>query len=299
MKKNILIIISLVAISSTCFNGLSVAQDSGIKSSISSSKPTPEEVQTTEYKYMVKDYDKELLNSLVAVENDLQNDNIKGTKDESDDILGFLTYYKKEAQRSKDISESLNPNYKSYRVLELKYGTIPNDKVILVPVDDKSGLNADSLKGRSMLLYYFKNNKINSATIRYITCNVGSEQLRLDLRKLLSGIEESNVDYIHESMKDIYNDVLIYHDNKIPIITKILDNLVVIKYLIDNDQKDAARNAIVNVNSQMSKLIDTNSSYPERQQKIRDLQKSFSDVSKVSDANYIAEWQKVADDITK
>ena len=46
-------------------------------------------------------------------------------------------------------------------------------------------------------------------------------------------------------------------------------------------------------------LADTIYNFPAEQQKIRDLQKTFSDISKISDANYIAEWQKISNDIAK
>jgi hypothetical protein len=249
-------------------------------------------------RFLTKDYNAELLNTLAEIENDLQNNNIKGVHAKSEVISDELVYFKSEAKKHEAKNVQLSGEYKGDKVLELKYGSWFNSKKLILPLSPKgTKFTVESLKDRIVLSAYFRENEISDASVRYVTFNTESDKFRIDLQKLLSSVEEENITYIRESIKNIYDDVLVYHSEDVSLVPKIRDSLVVAKYLIDNNQFKAAKNTIGITDSLALKLIEETSNSPIEQEKIKNLRKELNDVTRVADANYLSEWEKVPEGI--
>jgi len=247
---------------------------------------------------LVKDYGNELLYSLAAIENDLQNNNIKAVHAKYDEILDYLIYYRAEALKHKEQNVQLANNYKGERVLEFKYGNWLSPKKLLLPLNPRGkALSFNSLRERITLSAYFKKDEIDSVNVAYVSYNTESEVFRLDMHRLLAAIEESNISYIRECIEKIYDDVLVRHEEKVSLVPKIRDNLIMVKYLADNNQFIAAKNVIDATDILVYDLIDGTSNSPIEQQKIKDLYKQLDDVARVTDWNYLLEWERIPEGV--
>jgi len=295
IRKNILPFIGLII----AFNSalLFTTSANAAKKAIlkeSSKAPIGEQIK----QLFVKDYDTELFNSLAQIQADLKNHNMKAVYEQYDEISDALNHYKSEMEKHKEQNVQLSTTYKGDKVLELEYGNWFSSRKIILPLNPGAKpFNVDSLKDRIVLSSYFKKNEINDASVEYVTYNTDSDKFRLDLRQLLSGIEEENADYISKAVKNVYEDAFTSHSSDISLVAKIRDSLVVAKYLIDSNQYKAAKNIVGVTDGLVLKLIEATSDSPVEQEKIRKLHKELNSISKVSDANYISQWEKIPEGI--
>jgi hypothetical protein len=234
-----------------------------------------------------------LINILAEIETDLGQRNFESIKAKSNDIEKFLEEIKKPEN-----SAQLTNDFKGERVLELKYGSWFNSRRLLLALPPRTQvLNSDMLKEKIEISSYFKKNELNQAQIKYVSYNLSNEKFRLDMRKLLAGLKEGNSDYIRENIQNIYYDILSSHGNEISLVPKIRDSLVIAKFLIDSNQYKAAQTTVSLTDEMMLKLVETTSNSPSEQKKIKALRKELSNIEKVSDANYISEWEKIPEGI--
>lgn len=270
-------------------------QVDNLKSSADPLKVSADNLQMQQF--LPKDYNKELLGDLVMIEGYLQNDDIKGAQSRYYAISSYLAYYKKEITQNVNV----NNEYGGDKVLYLQYGDLTNFRELVAPLSSAINpriINVDFLKNKIPLLYYFKGTAIIGARIRYVSYDTRNTQFMDGLNKLLSGIREGDAEYIRASAKNIYNHMLLDNDDKVFLVTKIYDNLVVAKYLIDSNQTKAASNNANVADALMLKLIWVINSTDE-QKRIKALRKEFIDLAKTPNANYIAEWEKVPEDLEK
>jgi len=290
--KNILSAISLIAVLQT-----------GLFSSAANAKNTKKVISKETLKekiedLFVKDYDTDLLNSLAQIETDLKNRHLSAVYEKSAEIADYLDHYKNQAEKHKAENVQLSEKYKGDKILELKYGNWFNSKKMILPLNPRtSAFSFDSLKDRIVLSAYFAKNEINDASVEYVTYTTDSDKFRLDLHKLLSGIEERNSNYIRESINNIYSDMFVYHSIDISLVPKIRDSLVVARYLIDSSQFKAAKNIVGVTDGLALRLIEATSNSPAEQRRIKELRNELNSISKVSDANYISEWEKIPEGI--
>ena len=181
--------------------------------------------------------------------------------------------------------------------MEIKYGNWVNSKELILPIVIRNNpLAVDLLKNEEALMN-FKENEINSAKVKYVSFDVGHKKAGSDLRKLLSSLDEGDSKQIRENVKNVYDDILIDHDSKISLVSKIRTNLVVARYLNDNNQPKAAQDSVGVTDSLMLRLIEVRTDSQAEQQRIKDLRKALNNISKVSDANYLSEWEKVPEEV--
>jgi len=247
---------------------------------------------------VITDANRELLGSLAAIENDLQNNNLKKVRAKYDEIQDYLIYYRSEAQIHKEQNVKLDDRYRGERVLEFKYGYWFNSKKLILPIAPRGkAFSAVSLKDKIVLSTYFKKNEINMASVEYVSFDTESESFRLDLHRLLAAIEESNISSIRESIRNIYDDMLVKHTENISLLPRIRDSLVIIRYLIDNNQFRAGEAVIEATDFLILQLIRETSNSPIERKKIKNLYKQLYDFEKVTDENYLMEWEKIPDGI--
>jgi hypothetical protein len=292
MKNNISVIAVIVALSSGLYVNTSRAENT----KFSNCKGTCT-IKEKAKKLFTKEYDhNDLLNILADIETDLRSGNITSIKGKSDEILNYLNYHKNEVKKSgADVLRK--SDYKGDKVLELEYGNWFESKELILPLElENKPLNYNFLHDR-IVLSGFTNNQINNAKIRYISYDIENKGGERDLYKLLSSIEEGNINQIRKNVIKVYDDILIDHSDKISLVARIRDNLIVAKYLNDNNQFKAAENSISFTDSLILRLIEATSNSPEQQAKVKNLRKELKNTQKLSDENYISEWEKIPDEV--
>ncbi len=190
-----------------------------------------------------------------------------------------------------------NSSYSGNKILEIKYGAWIASKKILVPlVIQRSPLSVDVAKS-NVALTSFKDNEISDAQVKYISYDVGNKKAGVDLHNLLSSLKKGDSYQIKKDINDIYGDVLIDHGDRVSMVLKIRDHLAVAKYLLDNNQAKAAQNTIGIADSLILKLIEMKSSSPFEQRKLKELRQELKNVSRVADASYLSEWERIPEEI--
>lgn len=300
MKKNILIVGGTVAVL-----GLGLFSNTLSANNV---KPKPEKknvikeeirhVKEEIKQIFAKEYSNEdLVNILAKIENDIKNNDIKSAQNKAEDISDYLDYRKMEIVKHEDKYSESNSAYSGNKILEIKYGSWINSKEIIVPlVIQHSPLSIDVAKS-NIALTSFQDNEISDAEVKYISYDVGNKKAGVDLRNLLSSLKKRDSYQIRKDINNIYGDILIDHSNKISMVLKIRDHLAVAKYLLDNNQAKAAQNAIGNADSLILKLIEIKSNSPFEQRKLKELRRELKNVSRVADASYLSEWEKIPEEI--
>lgn len=239
----------------------------------------------------------DLLNILVNIENDILREDMDSLRSRSKEISDYLTYRRTEVAKHDKKYSNLDSPYKGERVLEIKYGKRFNSKELVLPLTVQSAPLRADLADNEMVFSSFRDNEISEVTIRYVTYDVGNRNTGIDLRKLSSSVGRGNIKLIREDISNVYEDILVDHSSKISLVTKIRDSLAVAKYLLSNNQARAAQSSIGTTDSLMLRLIEARYNSPSEQRKIRNLRKDLDDVSKVSDASYLSEWEKIPHEI--
>ncbi len=299
--KNKLIIISVLAAINAAF--ASYANSKNIKDDVTSSE-IKQTLEIAEEKIKAV-FDKqqqyegsELLILLVQIEKSLQTKNLDQLNQQAENISDFIDFYKKEAKKRQQENVVSDLNYMGQKVVELEYGNWLNSKILLVPFEEK--LREKMLLQnftKKDLSNFFAENEINEAKVRYISYNLDNKELRLDLYKLITNIEEYDFKAAHKTVNRIYDEILINHESKASMALKIRDHLTVAKYLMDYGQIRAAKNTIKITDSLMLRLIEAMSDSPQEQQKVRDLRSELENIEKVSDKNYHSKWEKLSIEI--
>ena len=91
--------------------------------------------------------------------------------------------------------------------------------------------------------------------------------------------------------------MLTFHSIEVSLVPKIRDSLVVAKYLIDSNQFKAAKNIVGVTDGMALSLVEATSDSPAEQRRIKELRRELNSISRVSDANYISEWEKIPEGI--
>ena len=215
----------------------------------------------------------------------------------SKELTDYLNYRKTEVvKHDKKYSES-DSSYIGERVLEIKYGKRFNTKELVLPLTIRNNPLSADLADNEIVLSSLKDDEISEANIKYISYDTGNRNAGIDLRKLSSSVGRGNIKLIREDISNVYDDILVDHGFRVSIVTKIRDNLAVAKYMLNNNQARAAQASIGPTDSLMLRLIEARSNSPSEQRKIRNLRKELNDVSKVSDASYLSEWEKIPHEI--
>lgn len=239
----------------------------------------------------------DLLGILVNIENDILREDMESLRGRSKELSDYLNYRRTEvAKHDKKYSDS-DSDYKGERVLEIKYGKRFNYKELILPLSIKSNPLSTDLADNEMVLSSLKNNEISEANIRYISYDGGNRDAGINLRKLSSSVGRANVKLVREDISNVYDDILVDHSSKVSLVTKIRDSLAVSKYMLNNNQARAAQASIGATDSLMLRLIEVRYNSPSEQRKIRNLRKELDDVSKVSDASYLSEWEKIPQEV--
>lgn len=235
----------------------------------------------------------DLLNILADIKNSAESNKTKEAQAKSADITNFLEQNKERFANKADAEKT----YSGDRVLEIKYGDWPNYSTLDLPValTKEQPFNFDFFNNK-VALSQFSKNKISSAHLRYVSYDF-NEEVRNDLDKLIISLNNRSKSEIINNVEEIYDDILIDHSSKISLVRKVRENLVVARYLIENNQYRAAENSVSLLDSLMLHLIEARSDSPIEQKRIRDLRKELSDVSKISDHNYNSKWEKIPNEI--
>ena len=285
--KKILIISGIAALGLGLFSNPSIAKNS----KTSQVKEQVKQLFSKEYN------NEDLLYILADIEMNIQNNDMKEVRNKSEDLADYLHYRKSQIAMHKDKYSDSNVAYNGSKVLEIKYGNWVNSKELILPIVIRNNpLAVDLLKNEEALMN-FKENEINSAKVRYVSFDVGHKKAGSDLRELLSSLDEGDSKQIRENVKNVYDDILINHDSKISLVSKIRTNLAVARYLNDNNQPKAAQDSVGVTDSLMLRLIEVRTDSQAEQQRIKDLRKALNNISKVSDANYLSEWEKVPEEV--
>ena len=241
-----------------------------------------------------KNYDHDdLLVILAEIQDDLENGDLEAAQSKSDDILGYLNYHKN-ISKSSDVDN----NYNGREVLELKYGSWYNSQLIILPFHnlDSKRISYDYLKD-NIDLSSFHENQITRTKIRYITYDIKNENISKNIYNLLAGLNQGDKSDIKKSIRNIYENLFKDHDNKISLVSKIRDNLTLARYLIANRQFKAAENTVGTIDALTLRLIEATASNPDEQKRIKNLRKELNNITKVSDENYISQWEKIPEEI--
>jgi len=289
MKDNLIRIAVITALNSGPYISFAHAETTDIINPTFTSKKI--KIKEKIKKTFTKEYNYNyLLNILADIETNLESNNIEALKGKSEEIANYLNYHKNKNQES-DI------NYKGDKLLELQYGSWLEPKELLLPLElDNNSLTTNFLQNR-IFLSNFQENEIDDAKIRYVSYNVKNENFTQDLYNLISSINNVNIKNIRKDVKRVQKDILIDNDDKISLVSKIKDNLILAKYLAENNQFKAAQNSIDVTDKLALKLIEATSNSPEQQAKIKKLRKELNNISKLSDENYISQWEKIPEEV--
>lgn len=299
MKKNLSAIsIFLATLAAMLFSSSLIAKTINRNSSASSKIEALQEKITEIFS---KDYNAELLNNLMQIESALKNNNMPEVQERAKEVASSLTYYRDEAKKHQNENVKLSNSYQGDKVLYVKYGSWFNSKEMLLPlttaVSKDKTLKENLVQNNLVLTPYFHQNEISSAKIKYVSFNTDSEKFRKDLNNLLASIEENDKTAIRENINDIYDDMIIEHNEKISLVSKIRDNLVIANFLNESNQYKAADGIIGVTDSLVLKLIEATANSPAQQEKIKELRRDIRNTSKISDENYISQWEKIPDEI--
>lgn len=299
MKNNLSAIgIFLATLTAMLFSSSLIAKTINRNSSASSKIEVVQEKITEIFS---KDYNADLLNNLMQIESALKNDNMTEVQERAKDVASALTYFCDEAKKHQDEKVHLNDTYKGDKVLYVKYGSWFNSKEMLLPLTSSlskdKGLKESLTQNNLVLTPYFHQNEISSAKIKYVSFNTDSEKFRKDLSDLLASIEENDKTSIRENIKDIYDDMIIEHSEEVSLLNKIRDNLVIANFLNESNQYKATEGVIGITDSLTLKLIEATSNSPAQQEKIKELRRDIRNTAKISDEDYISQWEKIPDEI--
>ena len=243
-----------------------------------------------------KNYDHDdLLDILAEIQDDLDNEDLKEAQNKSDDILGYLNFYK---NISKNSDAVITNSYGGKEVLELKYGSWYNPKLVILPFHnlDNKRISYDYLKD-NVDLSNFRQNQIIRARIRYIIYDIKNENISKNIYNLLASLSQGNESDIRKNIENIYEDLFKDCDNKISLVSKIRDNLTLSRHLIASKQSKAAENSVGVIDSLTVRLIEVTSNNPDEQKRIKNLRKELNTIGKLSDENYIAQWETIPEEI--
>jgi hypothetical protein len=293
MKKYILAAFLLLALGFGLFSNLLYAAKA------SKSNKIENIVRDKVERVIVKEYSNEdLLIILANIEEDVQNNDSKKVQEEAYKLQDYLEYHKSKIKKHQAKYLGSEVSYVGAEVLEIKYGTWLNSAKIILPLtaNSDSFLN-DKLLEEKFILSSFEDGEINSARARYISYDLGNEDVSSNLNNLLQAVERGDIKQAKKYIRSIYGDALVNQENKVSLVSKIRDNLVVAKYLLDHNQSRAAKASLSFIDSSALQLIEFKSNSPVEQQTIKELRRELDNVSKVADAEYISKWEKIPAEI--
>lgn len=286
--KESAIVFAVIAVSLGLFSKALNARNSSKSENI---KKQMREVFTKEYT------GEDLLNILANIESDIRKEDNESLHKRAKEVSDYLDYRKTEIVKHEKKYANDESFYSGSRVLEIEHGKRFNAKKTILPLTIQNNPLTATLEKNDMSISSFGDNEINEVTVRYVSYDSGNNEAGINLRRLLSNVEKGNVTMIRENIGNIYENILVDHDNKISLVAKIRDNLAVAKFLLANNQAKAAQKSIGATDSLMLRLIEARADSPSEQQRIRNLRKDLENVSKVSDASYLSEWEKMPQEI--
>lgn len=290
MKKNILTIGLITALGIGLFSAAANSRAMKTGSGDESTKAKIKQILNQDYS------NEDLLNILADIENSIQSSDTREVRAKAEEVSNYIAYRKNGIMRHKGRYSSNNV-YNGDKVLELKYGNWFNSKELVLPLAiNHKPLKIELVKNR-MALAALQTNEIDSARVRYVSYDIGNKKTGSDLSLLLSSLEEGSASDIRGRIQSVYTDILVDHDGKISLVAKIRDNLALAKFLLENNQAKAAQNSIGFTDSLMLRLIEIKADSPIEQRKIENLRAELNNIAKVSDDNYISEWEKIPEEV--
>lgn len=233
-----------------------------------------------------------LLNILSGIQNDLESRNIKSAQAKANDISNFL-------KSRNDNNMAANRTGRIEKLLELEYGDSNDSKTVFMPLRvENRPLEVDNVK-ESVNIYHFSTNEISDAKVRYVVYDDSNVNVESDLKKLMASVKKGDESNIRKDIKNVYKDIFKDSDRNISLVPRIRDNLTLSKYLVNNKQAKAAEKSVAWTDSLIVLLVEVTSNNPKEQKKIKSLREELKDLSKLSDEDYLSEWEKLDERLKK
>jgi hypothetical protein len=284
MKKNTIPLVALVA-------ALTVSVPLNAKDKTSTSN---DQEQSGNQELFSTNYSRNsLLNILSGIQNELENRDTKAIQAKANDISNFL--------KSRKNSNNLNANSTSKieKLLELESGDSNDSKIVFIPLKvENKPLRVDNVK-ENINIYHFSTNEITNAKVRDVVYDDSDTNFEPDLNKLLASVKKGNESSIRKDLKNVYKDIFRDSDQNISLVPRIRDNLTLAKYLVNNKQAKAAEKTIEWTDSLILLLVEATSDNSSEQKKIKNLREELKDLSKLSDDDYMSEWEKLDERLKK
>lgn len=243
-----------------------------------------------------KDYtDEDLLNILANIAVDIKNNNNESLRNEAMELKDYMAYRdNKVIKHDKKYLDTQSPGfYNGERAVEVKYGDWPNSYVMILPLTIKAKPLSAELDKNKIIFSSFMENEIRSAEVKYVRYDSGNKRFENNLGKLLSSLNAVDMSAIRDNIVNVYDDIIIDHESRISLVSKIRDNLAVAKLLLENNQFKAAQNTIASTDSLMIRLIEAKSDSFSEQQKIKKLRRDLDSANKLSNPKYLSQWEAI------
>ena len=285
MKKNTISLVALIA-ALALSNPLN-AKDQTNSNSNDKEQSGNQELSSSNYSR------NNLLNILSGIQNDLENRDIKAIKAKANDISNLL----KARQDYNNLAASQTGQIE--KLLELESGDSNDSKIVFIPLKvENKPLRVDNVK-ENINIYHFSTNEITNAKVRYVVYDDSDTNFEPDLNKLLASVKKGNESSIRKDLKNVYKDIFRDSDQNISLVPRIRDNLTLAKYLVNNKQAKAAEKTIEWTDSLILLLVEATSDNSSEQKKIKNLREELKDLSKLSDDDYMSEWEKLDERMKK
>lgn len=285
MKKNTISLVALIA-ALALSNPLN-AKDQTNSNSNDKEQSGNQELSSSNYSR------NNLLNILSGIQNDLENRDIKAIKAKANDISNLL----KARQDYNNLAASQTGQIE--KLLELESGDSNDSKIVFVPLKvENKPLRFDTVK-ENLNIYHFNTNEINNAKVRYVIFDDSNSNVETDLNKLLANVKKGNENSIRRDVKNVYKDIFRDSDQNTSLVPRIRDNITLARYLVNNKQAKAAEKSVEWTDSLILVLVEATSDNSSEQKKIKNLREELKDLSKLSDEDYISEWEKLDERLKK
>lgn len=234
-----------------------------------------------------------LLNILSGIQNDLESRNMKAAQAKANDISNFLK------SRKGNNNLAANRTGRIEKLLELEYGDANDSKTVFIPLRvENKPLSVDNVKG-SINIYHFSTNEVSDAKVRYVVYDDSEMNVEPDLKKLLASVKKGDESNIRKDIKNVYKDVFKDSDRNVSLVPRIRDNLTLSKYLVNNKQAKAAEKSVAWTDSLIVLLVEVTSTDSSEQKKVKALREELKDMSKLSDEDYLSDWEELDERLKK
>ncbi len=243
-------------------------------------------------KAFTQDYDgTDVLQVLAEIKNYVENNNMEEAQAKVENLSKFL-----ESKRFTNGFDKAR-TYQGDKVLEIEYGSWLNSRSLILPVTlEKTQPFRVSFFDNKVDLSRFGKNQINNAKLRYVAYDY-NRQTKDDFGQLFTSLRESDKSKVIKNVEKIYNDFLIDYNNKVSLVKRVRENLIISKYLLENNQFKAAENSVRTANELGLRLIEFKSDSKAEQKRIKELLREMKNVSRVADENYISKWEQIPQEI--